>query len=105
MDGVLPHDGVPARHDRHRRPSRLVWHLGPGAENLRDEVLATGATFVQSTDDPQVDLVRVQRLAAEVAVERALDPDRPRNLTRSVVLAAAARPGRIWPGSTSTPAG
>jgi glucosamine 6-phosphate synthetase-like amidotransferase/phosphosugar isomerase protein len=32
------------------------------------------------------ELVRVQRLAVALAAARGLDPDRPRNLSRSVVL-------------------
>jgi glucosamine 6-phosphate synthetase-like amidotransferase/phosphosugar isomerase protein len=36
--------------------------------------------------DPLADLVRVQRLAVAIAQARGLDPDSPRNLTRSVVL-------------------
>jgi fructoselysine-6-P-deglycase FrlB-like protein len=32
------------------------------------------------------ELVRVQRVAAALADARGLDPDHPRNLTRSVVL-------------------
>lgn len=71
-------------------PGRLVWLFGAGAEELRTEVAATGATLVHSSDDPQVDLIRVQRLAAELAAERGLDPDNPRALSRSVVLAAAS---------------
>ena len=70
-------------------PGRLVWFLGPGAEEFEAEVHSTGASFVFSADDPQVDLIRVQRLAVALAVRRGLDPDRPRALSRSVVLSAA----------------
>jgi len=70
-------------------PGRVVWHFGAGGDELRDEVEATGATFVDHDDDPVVDLIRVQRLAAEIAERKGLDPDRPRHLTRSVVLTAA----------------
>jgi glucosamine 6-phosphate synthetase-like amidotransferase/phosphosugar isomerase protein len=38
------------------------------------------------------ELVRVHRLAAVAARARGFDPDRPRNLSRSVIL-DAARPG------------
>jgi glucosamine 6-phosphate synthetase-like amidotransferase/phosphosugar isomerase protein len=40
----------------------------------------------QAREVPLAELVRVQRLAATVARSRGLDPDRPRNLTRSVIL-------------------
>jgi fructoselysine-6-P-deglycase FrlB-like protein len=67
-------------------PGRLVWHFGPDTEQLAVDVAPTGALFVDHAEDPQVDLVRVQRLAAARAELTGLDPDRPRNLTRSVVL-------------------
>jgi fructoselysine-6-P-deglycase FrlB-like protein len=67
-------------------PGRVVWHFGPGGADLRDEVTATGARFVDHPDDPQADLVRVQRLAVERGRRAGLDPDRPRHLSRSVVL-------------------
>jgi fructoselysine-6-P-deglycase FrlB-like protein len=67
-------------------PGRVVWHFGPGGEQLRAEVAATGALFVAHDDDPQVDLIRVQRMAVERARRRGLDPDQPRHLTRAVVL-------------------
>src|SRR6266702_1767784 len=41
----------------------------------------------ESSRDPMAELVLVQRLAAAVARARGLDPDRPRNLNRSVILA------------------
>src|SRR2546423_1038702 len=57
------------------------------AHGLADEVAAPGATFVHSGQwDPLADLVVAQRFAAAVAAVRALDPDRPRHLTRSVIL-------------------
>jgi fructoselysine-6-P-deglycase FrlB-like protein len=37
--------------------------------------------------DPLADLVVVHRLAAALASARGLDPDNPRHLTRSVILA------------------
>ncbi|MFD7811956.1 SIS domain-containing protein [Streptomyces sp. NPDC059785] len=70
-------------------PSRLVWHFGPDADGLRPDVAATGALFVDHPEDPQADLVRVQRLAEATAVRKGLDPDRPRALTRSVILEPA----------------
>jgi fructoselysine-6-P-deglycase FrlB-like protein len=67
-------------------PGRVVWHFGPGGEQLRAAVAATNALFVNHDDDPQVDLIRVQRVAVERARRRGLDPDQPRHLTRAVVL-------------------
>jgi fructoselysine-6-P-deglycase FrlB-like protein len=67
-------------------PGRLVWHFGPDDDGLGPDVAATGARFVNHPEDPQADLVRVQRLAAATAVRKGLDPDRPRALTRSVIL-------------------
>lgn len=69
-------------------PGRVVWHFGSGAGSLGAELAATGAWFVDQDYDPMVDLTFVHRLSAELAVRRGLDPDRPRNLTRSVVLSS-----------------
>jgi fructoselysine-6-P-deglycase FrlB-like protein len=45
-----------------------------------------GATVVDAGPDPLAELVRVQRAAVALAELRGLDPDTPRNLTRSVIL-------------------
>ena len=63
-----------------------VWAFEPLPAGLEDEITATGATLVNPQGDPLAELVRMQRLAVELALARGLDPDRPRNLTRSVVL-------------------
>ncbi|MFD7974729.1 SIS domain-containing protein [Streptomyces sp. NPDC059071] len=70
-------------------PDSLVWCLGPVPPGLADEVNATGAQFVADAVDPVAALVRAQRLAVALARRRGLNPDRPRNLTRSVILAGA----------------
>ena len=67
-------------------PGRVVWVFGEPVPGLLDDVTATGATVVCDDLDPVADLVRVQRLAVRLAEAAGLDPDRPRNLTRSVVL-------------------
>ena len=64
----------------------LVWMLGQAPDGLRDEVAATGATWVGSTLDPVAELIRAQRVAVAIGHARGLDPDNPRNLTRSVIL-------------------
>jgi fructoselysine-6-P-deglycase FrlB-like protein len=67
-------------------PGRAVWILGDPVPNLVTDVDATGATIVNDPLDPVADLVRVHLLAVRRAAEAGLDPDRPRHLTRSVVL-------------------
>jgi fructoselysine-6-P-deglycase FrlB-like protein len=67
-------------------PSSLVWILGTPDEDVAHDVRATGATVVEGLADPMAELVRIQRTAEALAAARGLDPDRPRNLTRSVVL-------------------
>ncbi|MFB6818124.1 SIS domain-containing protein [Streptomyces sp. NPDC056347] len=66
--------------------STATWMFGTAPEGLADQVLATGARWVESGLDPLAELVRVQRLAIARAAARGLDPDSPRHLTRSVVL-------------------
>ena len=63
-----------------------VWFLTRPPASLPEEVAATGALVVAPTGDPMAELVRVQRLAVALAAANGLDPDRPRNLSRSVVL-------------------
>jgi glucosamine--fructose-6-phosphate aminotransferase (isomerizing) len=65
----------------------LVWIFGTPPSGLVDQVEATGARVVAGTLDPLAQLVQVQRLAVAAAEGRGLDPDHPRALTRSVVLA------------------
>lgn len=67
-------------------PGRVTWQFGVAPEGLAAQVEATGARFVQHPIDPMADLVRLHRLALGRAVARGLDPDQPRNLTRSVIL-------------------
>ncbi|MGX5697541.1 SIS domain-containing protein [Agromyces soli] len=67
-------------------PGRVTWQFGAAPEGLASDVAATGAHFEQSPLDPMADLVRAQRVALARALARGLDPDSPRNLTRSVIL-------------------
>jgi len=88
-------ESYPAMEYRHgpvalAEPGTLVWVLGPAPEGLEAQVAATGATVVNDAIDPLADLVRVQRVALGRAALLGLDPDRPRNLTRSVVLDSSA---------------
>lgn len=64
----------------------VVWALGTPPRGLAGEVRRTGALWVESARDPLAELIRVQRLAVALATRDGLDPDRPRNLTRSIIL-------------------
>jgi fructoselysine-6-P-deglycase FrlB-like protein len=85
-------------------PRRVVWAFGDVPDGLADDVAATGAAFVHSRYnggyaalgrwrggraplDPMADLIVAQRFAVLLATSQGLDPDAPRHLTRSVVLA------------------
>ncbi|MFF6783263.1 SIS domain-containing protein [Streptomyces sp. NPDC012510] len=63
-----------------------TWMLGEPPEGLAEQVRGTGGAWVAGGLDPLAELVRAQRLAVAVAAARGLDPDRPRHLTRSVIL-------------------
>jgi fructoselysine-6-P-deglycase FrlB-like protein len=84
-------ESYPAMEYRHgpisiAAPGRVTWHFGESPAGLGDEVTATGARFEAGRLDPMAELVRAQRVALERARARGLDPDSPRNLTRSVIL-------------------
>lgn len=84
-------ESYPAMEWRHgpvsiAQPGRVVWAFGEVPAGLAADVRATGAHFEHSTVDPMADLVRVHRLCLALAAARGIDPDRPRNLTRSIIL-------------------
>ncbi|GCB52232.1 SIS domain-containing protein [Streptomyces sp. NL15-2K] len=64
-----------------------TWMFGEAPDGLAEQVRGTGGWWVAGGLDPLAELVRAQRLAVAVAAARGLDPDRPRHLTRSVILA------------------
>jgi fructoselysine-6-P-deglycase FrlB-like protein len=85
-------ESYPAMDYRHgpiaiAQPGRLVWSFGEAPVGLADEVAETGARFVQHDLDPVAGLIVAQRFAVGLAKARNLDPDHPRSLTRSVILA------------------
>ncbi|WP_199239420.1 SIS domain-containing protein [Streptomyces sp. ICBB 8177] len=85
-------ESYPAMEYRHgpiaiAAPGRVTWMFGDAPEGLAEQVAATGAAFVDHPLEPLADLVLLQRVALERARARGLDPDAPRNLTRSVILA------------------
>jgi fructoselysine-6-P-deglycase FrlB-like protein len=63
-----------------------VWFLAPPPASLPEEVAATRALVLTPTGDPMAELVRVQRLSVALAAAKGIDPDRPRHLSRSVIL-------------------
>jgi fructoselysine-6-P-deglycase FrlB-like protein len=67
-------------------PGRAVWAFGPLIPNFERDVKATGATLLHSDLDPLAELLKVHRLCLLRATDRGLDADRPRNLTRSIIL-------------------
>lgn len=69
-------------------PGRAVWVFGKPVPGLADDIARTGARLVADDLDPVADLIRVQLLAVARAEARGLDADRPRQLSRSVVLSA-----------------
>ncbi|MGR8009167.1 SIS domain-containing protein [Streptomyces hypolithicus] len=85
-------------------PGRVAWIFGGLPEGLADDVLRVGGTVTAESAgagaaggavagpdlDPLADLIRAQRLAVALAESRGYDPDKPRNLTRSVILAGGA---------------
>jgi fructoselysine-6-P-deglycase FrlB-like protein len=88
-------ESYPAMEYRHgpisiAEPGRMVWMFGEPPNGLADDIERTGATFVHSDGtDPVAHLLLAQRLAVALAVRRGLDPDRPRNLARSVIIDTA----------------
>lgn len=85
-------EAYPAMDYRHgpiaiAQPGRGVWVFGEPPAGLLADIQATGATTVHHPDlDPMASLVIAQRVAVAKALALGLDPDRPRSLSRSVIL-------------------
>jgi fructoselysine-6-P-deglycase FrlB-like protein len=84
-------ESYPAMELRHGPISVLdersaAYFLADPPDGLADEIAATGALVVHSPADPMARLIGAQQLAVRLAERRGLDPDAPRNLTRSIVL-------------------
>ncbi|MEI7058245.1 sugar isomerase [Nocardioides sp. CCNWLW239] len=73
-------------------PGRVVWAFGDLVAGFAEDVAVTGADLMHSEVDPLAELVRVHLLCVERARRAGLDPDAPRNLTRSIILSPAAAP-------------
>jgi fructoselysine-6-P-deglycase FrlB-like protein len=67
--------------------STVVWALGEVPASLLADARRTGAMVIASDADPLIGLTGAQRLAAELAARKHIDPDQPRALSRSVILA------------------
>jgi fructoselysine-6-P-deglycase FrlB-like protein len=65
----------------------VVWALGQVPADLLADARRTGATVINPDADPLAGLIGAQRLAAALAARKGIDPDRPRALSRSVILA------------------
>lgn len=70
-----------------------AWFLGEAPAGLEDELTQTGAAVIRSGLDPLAQLVQIQRAAVALAAARGLDADRPKHLSRSVVLDGAYTDG------------
>jgi fructoselysine-6-P-deglycase FrlB-like protein len=84
-------ESYPAKEYRHgpisiAAPGRVTWMLGESPAGLSEDLAVTGARFEDQPIDGMADLVRAQRVALARARRFGLDPDSPRNLTRSVIL-------------------
>jgi fructoselysine-6-P-deglycase FrlB-like protein len=64
----------------------VVWALGEVPPDLLTDARRTGALVITSSADPLAGLIGAQRLAVLLAGRKGIDPDRPRALSRSVIL-------------------
>ncbi|MGR0158335.1 SIS domain-containing protein [Paenarthrobacter nitroguajacolicus] len=88
-------ESYPAMEYRHgpisiAAPGRVTWLFGTQPEGLDSDMAVTGALYIHTDKHPLAELARVHKVTLERARVRGLNPDLPRNLTRSVILDAAA---------------
>ncbi|WP_405475269.1 SIS domain-containing protein [Paenarthrobacter ilicis] len=84
-------ESYPAKEYRHgpisiAAPGRVTWLFGSQPEGLEEDMAVTGAAYIHTDKHPLAELARVHRVTLERARARGLNPDLPRNLTRSVIL-------------------
>lgn len=84
-------ESYPAKEYRHgpisiAAPNRVTWMFGEQPEGLDRDVAKTGARYINTAAHPLAELARVHRVTLERARARGMNPDLPRNLTRSVIL-------------------
>jgi fructoselysine-6-P-deglycase FrlB-like protein len=65
----------------------VVWALGEVPSDLLADAGRTGATVIAAACDPLAGLIGAQRLSVLLAERKGIDPDQPRALARSVILA------------------
>jgi len=88
-------ESYPAKEYRHgpisiAAPGRVTWLFGAQPEGLDSDMAVTGALYIHTEKHPLAELARVHKVTLERARVRGLNPDLPRNLTRSVILDASA---------------
>ncbi|MDQ0102009.1 fructoselysine-6-P-deglycase FrlB-like protein [Paenarthrobacter nicotinovorans] len=88
-------ESYPAMEYRHgpisiAAPGRVTWLFGTQPEGLDQDMAATGALYLHTDKHPLAELARVHKVTLERARVRGLNPDLPRNLTRSVILDTSA---------------
>ncbi|PRB39217.1 SIS domain-containing protein [Arthrobacter sp. MYb23] len=88
-------ESYPAMEYRHgpisiAAPGRVTWLFGDQPEGLDNDMAITGALYIHTDKHPLAELARVHKVTLERARVRGLNPDLPRNLTRSVILDASA---------------
>jgi len=65
----------------------VIWGIGEIPQPLVADCARTGALVVDNGGDPLTGLIGAQRLAVALAQGKGIDPDYPRSLSRSVILA------------------
>ena len=68
----------------------LIWRIGAIDPSLSAEIENMGVALEGGGQDPQIELVAVQRAAEQLARHRGRDPDSPPHLNRSVILETRA---------------
>jgi fructoselysine-6-P-deglycase FrlB-like protein len=68
-------------------PGTVTWGIGEIPDALAADAAHTGATVINEGGDPLAGLIGAQRMAVMLAARKGIDPDQPRSLSRSVILA------------------
>lgn len=70
--------------------NRVTWMIGEEPEGLANDMVRTGALYINNAVHPLAELARVHRVTLDRARARGMNPDQPRNLSRSVILSDEA---------------